>query len=163
MKGILRKQFRSKNELILTKLNSNNYHSELRGNLLRILNSLGLPKDSQTLRIGSYVNKPNHEIIAPLIAQPNVKYSFPMFERNSRKMDFYEHSENSVYKMNEFGIKVPQTKNHSPTESLDVVLVPLLGFSINKFRLGKGGGYYDFLIRSHRTANSKTVFIGVAL
>lgn len=48
--------------------------------------------------------------------------------------------------------------------TLDVVLVPLVGFDASGVRLGMGGGYYDraFAFRRHRHALPRPRLIGIA-
>ncbi|MFT4592956.1 MAG: 5-formyltetrahydrofolate cyclo-ligase [Phycisphaerales bacterium] len=42
-----------------------------------------------------------------------------------------------------YGVKEPLHRHVIPTEYIDVVLVPGVGFDKTGARLGKGGGYYD--------------------
>ncbi len=58
-----------------------------------------------------------------------------------------------------FGIKEPKTKNDIPVTMMDVIVVPGLIYSLDGFRLGYGGGYYDRLLEK---ANDTTVTIGLA-
>ncbi len=44
-----------------------------------------------------------------------------------------------------------------PTETYDVIIVPLLGFTRDGFRLGRGGGWYDKFLKTQ----SQAVKIGV--
>ena len=44
----------------------------------------------------------------------------------------------------------------------DLVLVPLLTFDKNYYRLGYGGGFYDRTISKFRTTKQKVWFVGVA-
>ena len=55
-------------------------------------------------------------------------------------MDFYEWSFKDPLKVSSRGIPEPSIiKKVYP----DVLIVPLVGFDKNKFRLGSGGGFYD--------------------
>ena len=55
-------------------------------------------------------------------------------------MDFYEWSFKETLEVSNRGIPEPVTgKKVFP----DVLIVPLVGFDKNKFRLGYGGGFYD--------------------
>ena len=55
-------------------------------------------------------------------------------------MNFFKWSYRDPLKFNKYGIPEPMSlKIIYP----DVLLVPLVGFDKNKFRLGYGGGYYD--------------------
>ncbi len=56
-----------------------------------------------------------------------------------------------------FSIKVPKGEKIIIP---DIVCVPLLGFSIQKYRLGQGGGYYDKYMHTHRGKN--IFWLGVA-
>jgi 5-formyltetrahydrofolate cyclo-ligase len=44
------------------------------------------------------------------------------------------------------GVWVPEKSKSHRVERLDVLLVPLLAFDSNLFRLGFGSGYYDLTI-----------------
>ncbi len=59
--------------------------------------------------------------------------------------------------IDDLSIKVPKSKKALIP---DVVCVPLLGFSPQKYRLGQGGGYYDKYIYTHKKKN--ILWVGVA-
>lgn len=55
--------------------------------------------------------------------------------------------------------KVPPLKNAPmPEETYDVIIVPVLGFRHDGYRLGRGGGWYDRLLE----AQPQAVTIGLA-
>ena len=87
----------------------------------------------------------------------NFKISLPVIKKNNN-MDFYEWSFQNSLKVSIHGIPEPyMIKKVIP----DVLIVPLVGFDKNKFRLGYGGGYYDRYIS--KLLKSKKVFtIGFA-
>ena len=87
----------------------------------------------------------------------NFKISLPVIKKNNN-MDFYEWSFQNSLKVSILGIPEPyMIKKVIP----DVLIVPLVGFDKNKFRLGYGGGYYDRYIS--KLLKSKKVFtIGFA-
>ena len=69
----------------------------------------------------------------------NFKISLPVIKKNN-KMDFYEWSFKDLLKLSHQGIPEPiKNKKVFP----DILIVPLVGFDTNKFRLGYGGGFYD--------------------
>ena len=55
-------------------------------------------------------------------------------------MDFYQWSFKDPLKVSKRGIPEPYIKKKVFP---DVIIVPLVGFDKNKFRLGYGGGFYD--------------------
>lgn len=58
---------------------------------------------------------------------------------------FFEFADRTQLKPNRFGIPEPRTRNARamPPWALDVVLMPLVGFTAEGDRLGMGGGFYD--------------------
>ena len=85
------------------------------------------------------------------------KISLPVTKRNN-DMDFYEWSFQEPLKVSERGIPEPyKNKIVYP----DVLIVPLVGFDNNKFRLGYGGGFYDRYI-SKVLKFKKIITIGFA-
>ena len=74
-------------------------------------------------------------------------------------MDFYEWSFQDLLKISKRGIPEPDTKKKVIP---DVLIVPLVGFDKNKFRLGYGGGYYDRYIEKLLNLKKKFLTIGFA-
>lgn len=63
---------------------------------------------------------------------------------------------------NRFGIPEPRGARR-PAQSLDVILMPLVGFDAAGNRLGMGGGFYDrTLARRQGVAPHKPLLIGIA-
>ena len=73
------------------------------------------------------------------LEQNNFKISLPVTKKNYN-MDFYEWSFKDSLKVSKRGIPEPDSKQKVFP---DVIIVPLVGFDKNKFRLGYGGGFYD--------------------
>ena len=80
------------------------------------------------------------------------KISLPVIKKNN-SMDFYNWSFQEPLKINKLGIPEPNSKKKVYP---DVLIIPLVGFDKNKFRLGYGGGYYDRYI--NKVLNFKKVF-----
>lgn len=59
-----------------------------------------------------------------------------------------------------YGIEVPATSE--PLRVPDVVIVPLLAFDSEGYRLGYGAGYYDFTLRQLRGQGKQVLVIGAA-
>ncbi len=105
----------------------------------QILKKSNLKKN---INIGGYYPI-NSEIrcldILEKLEKNNFKISLPVVKKKN-KMDFYEWSFKETLEVSNRGIPEPVTgKKVFP----DVLIVPLVGFDKNKFRLGYGGGFYD--------------------
>ncbi len=105
----------------------------------RILKKLNFKNN---IYIGGYYPI-NNEIgclnILEKLEKNNFKISLPVIKKNNN-MDFYEWSFKDPLKISHQGIPEPE-KNKKVFP--DVLIVPLVGFDNNKFRLGYGGGFYD--------------------
>ena len=105
----------------------------------RILKKLNFKNN---INIGGYYPI-NSEIgcleILEKLEKNNFKISLPVIKKNYN-MDFYEWSFRDTLKLSQHGIPEPK-KNKKVFP--DVLIVPLVGFDKNKFRLGYGGGFYD--------------------
>ena len=66
--------------------------------------------------------------------------------------------QNTSFSINKWGIREPNERITVAIDAIDLALVPLVGFTENGARLGRGGGYYD---RSFAN-NDKAMLIGVA-
>ena len=72
-------------------------------------------------------------------AEKNFLISLPVISA-SNQMNFFNWSSDAHLKINSMGIPEPVSQK---IVYPDLILVPLVGFDKNKFRLGYGGGYYD--------------------
>ena len=69
----------------------------------------------------------------------NFKISLPIISKY-KSMEFYKYSFNQPLKLNKYGIPEPNKLNKILP---DILLVPLVAFDKNLYRIGYGGGYYD--------------------
>ncbi len=82
----------------------------------------------------------------------------PVTEKNNF-MKFYPWKKNEVLVVNEFGILEPlKTQVKIP----DLMLIPLLAFDKDKFRLGYGKGYYDRYLSKFIKSYKDILKVGVA-
>ena len=82
----------------------------------------------------------------------NFEISLPVIKKNNN-IDFYEWSLKDSLEISNFGIPEPSKKKKVYP---DILIVPLVGFDKNNFRLGYGGGYYDRYIE--KVTNIKKIF-----
>ena len=137
----------------------NNYKIvSLKYNLLKnILKKFNLLKKKN---IGVYFPI-NYEIdclkISKQLEKSGYKISLPI-TRKGNQMDFFEWSRKDPLLIGKLGIPEPiSNKKIYP----DVLLVPLVAFNKQKFRLGYGGGYYDRYIEKIKKLK-KILTIGLA-
>tara|TARA_B100001057_G_scaffold354378_1_gene356340 strand:+ start:636 stop:1187 length:552 start_codon:yes stop_codon:yes gene_type:complete len=82
----------------------------------------------------------------------------PIIEKNNL-MNFFSWKKKDVLFVNEFGILEPaKTQIKVP----DVLLVPILAFDKNKYRLGYGKGYYDRYLNKYLKQFKNILTVGVA-
>ena len=82
----------------------------------------------------------------------------PVIEENN-KMNFFPWEKNSVLLVNKFGIPEPiKTKIKTP----NFIIVPILAFDKNKYRLGYGGGFYDRYLVKYLKKFKNILTVGVA-
>ena len=85
-----------------------------------------------------------------LISLPKIKKNF--------QMDFFQWSSNEPLEINKYGIPEPISgKIIYP----DILLVPIVAFDKNLYRVGYGGGFYDRYIKRVKK-NKKIITIGLA-
>ena len=82
----------------------------------------------------------------------------PVIDKNSQ-MNFFSWKKNDVLFVNEFGMLEPfKTRIKIP----DIILVPILAYDKNKYRLGYGKGFYDRYLNKYLKKFKNILTIGVA-
>ena len=82
----------------------------------------------------------------------------PVTDKNNL-MNFFSWKKNDVLFVNEYGMLEPaKTRSKIP----DVMLVPVLAFDKNKYRLGYGKGFYDRYLNKYLKQHKKILTVGVA-
>ena len=88
----------------------------------------------------------------------NKNILLPVIEKKNR-MNFFSWKKNHVLLVNKFGILEPQkTKFKIP----NLILLPILAFDSNKYRLGYGKGFYDRFLNKYLKRISNILTVGVA-
>ena len=88
----------------------------------------------------------------------NKNILLPVIEEENR-MSFCPWKKNRVLLINKFGILEPiKTKFKIP----NIILVPILAFDRNKYRLGYGKGFYDRYLNKYLKKFSNILTVGVA-
>lgn len=107
---------------------------------------------------------PLHSLMARLPSQ--ARYCLPMLQRSQlhsdRTLRFAAWRSGDPIVANRYGI--PEPTHPAATiapDALDVVLLPLLGFTRSGYRIGTGGGWYDRSFAFRRDAPAPPLLIGV--
>jgi len=88
----------------------------------------------------------------------NFKFSLPIIKKN-QEMQFCRWKKGDILQINKFGIPEPKIlKKINP----EVILVPLLAFDKNKYRLGYGKGFYDRYLNKYLKQFKNILTVGVA-
>jgi len=88
----------------------------------------------------------------------NQNLLLPVVEE-SNSMNFFRWKKNEVLQVNKFGILEPiKTKKNIP----NIILVPLLAFDEDKYRLGYGKGFYDRYLNKYLKRFKNILTVGVA-
>jgi|TARA_X000000368_G_C22925076_1_gene664915 5-formyltetrahydrofolate cyclo-ligase len=98
------------------------------------------------LKILEFNNILRQDILLPVINKKNY-------------MNFFSWKKNDVLFVNEFGMLEP-AKTHIKVP--DIMLVPILAFDKNKYRLGYGKGFYDRYLNKYLKQFKNILTVGVA-
>lgn len=125
-----------------------------------LLISILKKNNKKNFTVGGYYPVNNEisdlEILRELIKN-NIKVSLPVIRKN-KDMNFYSWSFVEPLTINSYGIPEPiKSKIVIP----DAIIVPLVAFDNNLFRLGYGGGFYDRYIAKIQKKN-KIFTVGIA-
>ena len=151
------KKFQIRKIILLKRLNFKIRKKKI--NINKLLNLLN--KKTKYKKLGLYYPVGSELSTTELIEKLREKkyiISLPVIEKNF-EMSFYEWTQNSPLKINNFGIPEPiKLKKVIPS----ALIVPVVAFDDNLNRLGYGGGFYDrFIEKSEKS--KKILKIGLAL
>lgn len=88
----------------------------------------------------------------------------PLVPRRGRVLRFGRIGRNTRMATNRYGIAEPVDARPLRARQLDLLLIPLVGFDCQGYRLGMGGGYYDATLAfmHHRRLWRKPRLVGIA-
>jgi len=118
-------------------------------------------------RLAVYLAKGGEVDLSCLVSrawQAGKRCYLPALERG--RLRFLPYAPETALRPNRYGIPEPAVaaREHAPPASLDLVVVPLVGFDGLGHRLGMGGGYYDrtFAFHGRRQRWRRPLLIGAA-
>ena len=105
---------------------------------------------------------PTKRIIQLIIGSKTECY-LPVIDQdlNNKKMKFAEFNHETALVKNKFNISEPISRTFENALQLELVVMPLVAFDNEGFRLGMGKGYYDFTFGSSEI-NRKPLFWGLS-
>ena len=111
-------------------------------------------------KVGSYLpfrNEISTNSIHELLFLLSYEISLPCIDDESKNITFRSWKMEDDLVENNYGILQP--KESAGEEEPEMIIVPLVGFSISGHRLGYGGGYYDRFIEAKKNTN-KIITVG---
>jgi 5-formyltetrahydrofolate cyclo-ligase len=93
-----------------------------------------------------------------LAAMPGRLAALPVVSRPGVPLDFHAWTPDTTMRAGHYGIPVP---DGTGAVTPDALLIPCVGFSGDKFRLGYGGGFYDRTLAAMASAGATPVAIGI--
>ena len=143
------------------KLTSSFIHQANQKIFERLIQLEPLAKASQVALYHSNENEVGTHALTRWLLQRDACVFFPAIENNA--MQFYLYDERCL-KKNRFGIHEPDSQfcERANMASLDIIVVPLVLFDSQCYRIGRGGGFYDRALAPLRSGVSRPYFLGLA-
>ncbi len=94
------------------------------------------------------------------ILELNKRLLFPVIKKNLDELVFKKSNLDNKFKIGKFNIPEPESDGEALIPQL--FFVPCLGFDLNGFRLGYGGGFYDKTFAKLKNLNLKFYAVGFA-
>ena len=119
-----------------------------------------LLEDIGKCKIGSYFpfrNEISTKLIHELLFSLEFKISLPCVNDEDQNLIFRNWKTNDDLVKNKYSILQP--KDDAIEDYPEMIIVPLVGFSMSGYRLGYGGGYYDRFIDA-KNKSGKIITVG---
>ena len=94
------------------------------------------------------------------ILEMKKKLAFPIIKTNSEELIFKTINSNKKFNLGKFNI--PEPANDSKEIIPQIFFVPCLGFDLNGYRIGYGGGFYDKTFAKLKKLNFVFYTVGFA-
>ena len=142
-------------------LRKKNYHEIDKKFFLPLLKLIRLRLKKKVTKIALYYPSNLELNVLKLLEFNNILRKdilLPVINKKNH-MNFYPWKKNDVLFVNKFGMLEPaKTKVKVP----DIMLVPILAFDKNKYRLGYGKGFYDRYLNKYLKQFKNILTVGVA-
>lgn len=73
-------------------------------------------------------------------------------------MEFHQITPESLFVRSSFGVEEPAEKQETALAEIDLLIVPGVVFTVEGFRVGFGGGYYDRVLENFKGNSCSLVF-----
>lgn len=90
------------------------------------------------------------------------EFCFPVIDMEKRNLlPYWIYNLDTDFVVGPYGVREPNLKKAKlcAIKDIDLIFVPALAFDRNKYRLGRGGGFYDRFLRQR---DSHTIVVGLA-
>lgn len=123
--------------------------------IMYTLENMELFKQAKTIGMYASIKQEVHTLDCIERWCSNKKISLPRVE--SKEIKFYQIVDMSQLQNGSFGVLEPQTDDLVQPEDIDILIIPLVAFDKNNYRIGYGSGFYDRYLQGY-----KGVKIGIA-
>ena len=152
-KNLLRKRYLN--------LRKKNYYEINKEFFLPLINLIKKYYKNKNIKIAFYYPS-NYELnILKILEYGTInqqKTLIPIIEKNN-SMHFYPWKKNEILLVNKFGLLEPTKSNFLIP---DLMLIPIVAFDKDKYRLGYGKGFYDRYLNKYLKKFKNILTIGVA-
>lgn len=110
--------------------------------------------------IGIYISFNNEVETMSFIQEILTTKTIGVPKIKNHKMEFIKINSLSNLKKNSYGILEPTDMQILDKDEIDLLIVPLLAYDKNNYRVGYGGGYYDKYLKGY---HGKTIGLGFSM